>query len=150
MKLLALLSTFLLSALLAPIATADIEETSRETDTHIFYFNVFNSTFLSPEIAQQYGLTRSKTSAFLNLAVHEKSASGDKAIPVILQGTVTNIVQQQRKLNFKEIVEGEAIYYLSDFRITDDDVLTFDIKVRTHADSPGYDLRFKRRVFTGQ
>lgn len=150
MKFLALLSTLMLSALLAPLASADIEETSRETDTHVFYFNVFNSTFLSPDIAQQYGLTRSKTSALLNLAVHEKGKPSDKAIPVILQGTVTNIVQQQRKLDFKEIVEGDAIYYLSDFRITDDDVLTFDIKIRTHADSPGYDLRFKRRVYTGQ
>lgn len=150
MKLLTLLSTLMLSLLLAPLATADIEKTSRETDTHTFYFNVFNSTFLTPEIAQQYNLKRSKTSALLNLAVHEKGDSRDKAIPVILQGTVTNIVQQQRELEFKEIVEGDAIYYLSDFRVTNDDVLTFDINIRTHADSPGYDLRFKRRVYTGQ
>lgn len=150
MKLLTLFSTLMLSLLLAPLATADIEETSRETDTHIFYFNVFNSTFLTPEVAQQYNLKRSKTGALLNLAVHEKGNSGDKAIPVILQGTVTNIVQQQRELKFMEIIEGDAIYYLSDFRITNDDVLTFDIKIRTHADSPGYDLRFKRRVYTDQ
>ncbi|MEZ5523748.1 MAG: DUF4426 domain-containing protein [Pseudomonadales bacterium] len=150
MKFTALFSSLMLSLLLAPAAIAEIDETSRETDGHIIYFNVFNSTFLTPEVAQQYGLTRSNYRAILNLAVHEKSTPEGKPIRAILEGTVTNIVQQQRDLQFKEIVEGDAIYYLSDFRITDDDLLTFDIKVRTHADSPGYDLRFKRRVYTSK
>lgn len=150
MKWLPLISSLLLSTLLAASASAGVEETTRETDTHIIHFNVFNSSFLTPEIAKQYGLKRSKYHSMLNLAVHEKGATQDKPIPVLLQGTITNIVQQQRALEFIEIQEGSAIYYLSDFRVTDDDLLTFDIKIRTNADSPGYDLQFKRRVFTGQ
>ena len=148
MKWLPLLSSLLLSLLLTTPASAGAEETTRETDTHIIHFNVFDSSFLTPEIAQQYGLKRSNYHAMLNLAVHEKTDAADKPIPVILQGTVTNIVQQQRTLKFKEVQEGKAIYYLTDFRVTDDDLLTFDIKIRTNADAPGYDLRFKRRVFT--
>ena len=151
MKWLTLFTSMLFSILLAPaVASAGVEETTRETDTHIIHFNVFNSSFLTPEIAKQYGLKRSNYHAMLNLAVHEKGSPEDKPIPVLLQGTVTNIVQQQRSLEFKEIQEGSAIYYLSDFRISDDDLLTFDIKIRTNADSPGYDLRFKRRVYIGQ
>ncbi|MEH6357758.1 MAG: DUF4426 domain-containing protein [Pseudomonadales bacterium] len=150
MKWFPLISSLVLSTLLIGTANAGVEETTRETDTHIIHFNVFNSSFLTPEIAQQYGLKRSKYHSMLNLAVHEKGATEDKPIPVILQGTVTNIVQQQRSLEFQEIQEGSAIYYISDFRVTDDDLLTFDIKIRTNADSPGYDLKFKRRVFTGK
>ena len=150
MKWLPLISSLLLSTLLATSAKAGVEETTRETDTHIIHFNVFDSSFLTPEIAQQYGLKRSNYHSMLNLAVHEKGSPEDKPIPVLLQGTVTNIVQQQRALEFIEIQEGSAIYYLSDFRVTDDDLLTFDIKIRTNADSPGYDLKFKRRVFTGK
>jgi len=149
MKHLALLSSLLLSLLFMPAASAGVEETTRETDTHIIHFNVFNSSFLTPEIAKQYNLKRSNYYAILNIAVHEKGDSEDKPIPVLLQGTATNIVQQQQKLEFKEIDEGRAIYYLSTFRISDDDLLTFDIKIRAHADSPGYDLRFKRRVYVG-
>jgi len=147
MKWLALFSSLLFSVLLAPLVNAGVEETTRETDTHIIHFNVFNSSFLTPEIAKQYGLKRSNYYAILNIAVHEKGDQKDKPIPVLLQGTSTNIVQQQRNLEFKEIQEGDAIYYISDFRISDDDLLTFDIKIRTHADSPGYDLSFKRRVY---
>ena len=150
MKWLPLISLLLLSTLLATSAKAGVEETTRETDTHIIHFNVFDSSFLTPEIAQQYDLKRSNYHSMLNLAVHEKGSSEDKPIPVLLQGTVTNIVQQQRALEFIEIQEGSAIYYLSDFRVTDNDLLTFDIKIRTNADSPGYDLKFKRRVFTAK
>ena len=112
---------------------------------------MLNSSFLTPEIAQQYGIKRSKYHALLNLAVHEKGKPEDKPVPVLLEGTVTNIAQQQRQLEFQVVEEGSAIYYISDFRIADDDdLLTFDIKIRANADSPGYDLNFKRRVFTGQ
>lgn len=148
MKWLRLFSAFALSILLAPALSADTMETSRETDTHIFYFNVLNSSFLAPEIAQQYNIARSNYRAVLNLAVHEKTADGSKAIPALLEGTVTNIVQQQAKLDFQEIREGQALYYLSDFRISDDDLLTFKVTIRTHADAPGYELEFKRRVYT--
>lgn len=148
MKWLSLISSLVLSTLLIGAANAGIEETTHETDTHIIHFNVFNSSFLTPEIAQQYGLKRSKYHSMLNLAVHEKGATEDKPVPVILNGTITNIVQQQRSLEFQEIQEGSAIYYISNFRVTDNDLLTFDIKIRTSADSPGYDLKFKRRVFT--
>lgn len=157
MKRLALLSSLLLSILFMPAASAGVEETTRETDTHIIHFNVFNSSFLTPEIAKQYNLKRSNYYAILNIAVHEKGTSDDtsadalkdKPIQVLLQGTATNIVQQQQQLEFIEIEEGRAIYYLSTFRISDDDFLTFDIKIRANADSPGYDLSFKRRVYVG-
>jgi len=149
MKWLTLFTSLLLSVLIAPTVSAGVEDTTRETDTHIIHFNVFNSSFLTPEIAKQYNLKRSNYYAILNIAVHEKGEAEDKPIPVLLQGTATNIVQQQRNLEFKEIIEGSAIYYVSDFRISDDDLLTFDIKIRTNADSPGYDLSFKRRVYVG-
>lgn len=150
MKWLSLICAFALSFTLAPAVSADATETSRETDTHIFYFNVLNSAFLTPEIAQQYGINRSNYRAVLNLAVHEKTAAGSKAIPVILEGSVTNIVQQQRALEFQEVNESQALYYLSDFRISDDDLLTFKLLIKTHADAPGYELNFKRRVYTSK
>jgi len=149
MKWLTLFTSLLFSILITLNVNAGVEETTRETDTHIIHFNVFNSSFLTPEIAKQYDLKRSNYYAILNIAVHEKGASEDKPIPVLLQGTATNIVQQQQKLEFQEIDEGRAIYYLSTFRINDDDLLTFDIKIRANADSPGYDLSFKRRVYVG-
>lgn len=150
MKWLSLICAFALSLVLAPVVNADNIETSRETDSHIFYFNVLNSAFLTPDIAQQYGIKRSNYHAVLNLSVHEKTADGSKAVPVILQGTVANIVQQQRALEFQEVREGQALYYLSDFRISNDDLLTFNLLIKTHADAPGYELNFKRRVYTSK
>lgn len=149
MKWLSLICAFALSLTLTTVAQADATETSRETDTHIFYFNVTNTAFLAPDIARQYGIDRSNYRAMLNLSVHEKTDSGSKAVPVIVNGTITNIVQQQRKLQFQEVEEGQALYYLSDFRISNDDLLTFKLQIKTHADAPGYELNFKRRVYTG-
>lgn len=150
MKYLLLISSLLFSTLFITSANAGVEDTSRETDTHIIYFNVFNSSFLTPEIAEKYNLKRSKYHSMLSLTVHEKGATEGKSVPVLVQGTITNIVQQQRSLEFVEVDEGNTVYYLSDFRVTDDDLLRFDIKIRANAESPSYNLQFKRRVFTDQ
>ena len=77
MKLLALLSSLLLSMLFMPAASAGVEETTRETDTHIIHFNVFNSSFLTPEIAKQYDLKRSKYYSMLNIAVRAARSAGN-------------------------------------------------------------------------
>ena len=130
------------------VATAGAQtETERDFGDYIVYFNVVNSSFLTPEVAEQYDIIRSRRSAIITIAVHKKSAQDTVPVKAIIKGNVRNIVGQLRALEFLRVQEGKAIYYLSDFRVADNESLDFEINIRPDANTRGFDLDFTKQVF---
>jgi hypothetical protein len=75
------------------------------------HYIALNSTFLTPEVAKQYGIVRSKFNALINISVLDRQ---DKtAQSVILTGNARNLIGVVKKLTFKQVTEGKAIYYLA-------------------------------------
>ncbi|MGK0306773.1 MAG: hypothetical protein ACI8UG_002531 [Gammaproteobacteria bacterium] len=75
------------------------------------HYIALNSTFLTPEVAKQYGIVRSKFNALINISVLDRQ---DKtAQSVILTGDARNLIGVVKKLTFKQVNEGKAIYYLA-------------------------------------
>ena len=76
------------------------------------YYSVVNSTFVTPEIAQQYGITRGQRNAFLNISVQKKTATGS-TVPVnaLVTGQKRNLLQQSSAIVFSEVTEGTAIKF---------------------------------------
>ncbi|WP_323845902.1 DUF4426 domain-containing protein [Microbulbifer magnicolonia] len=92
-------------------------------------YSVFNSEFIKPEIAQNYQLVRAKDRAFVNVSVVEKEG-GQRGLSSEMSGTATNLIQQSRPLEFMEIREGDAVYYLAPLRFEHEETLTFNIEVK--------------------
>ena len=91
---------------------------------------VFNSSFIKPDIASAYNLTRGADHALVNIAVLKNgSGAGSGSLAASVSGTVSNLMQQTKALQFKEIKEGEAVYYLADLRFENEEVLHFNITV---------------------
>jgi len=114
---------------------------------YVVYHSVLNTSFLEPDVARQYGLARSKSLALLNISVQKQDSATNTPIDILIKGTVRNIVGQQRQLEFKAVREGTAIYYLSTFRISDDDVLSFDLQIQPNTDLPPLEVKFQQRVY---
>ena len=118
----------LLALLLLPLAfTASAEQKEQLGDWDVHYI-VVNSTFFSPEIARQYGVVRSKYNALVNISV--LSSDTQQAQTVSMQGTATNLLGTEKKLNFKKVQEGEAIYYLAVFNFRHEETYRFNIEIR--------------------
>lgn len=137
------LALLLLTLSLALPAAA--ERLQRFGDLEVHY-NVFNSSFLQPDIAAASGLTRSKTQGVVNVAVMRAG----KAVPAAaVSGTVKNLIGQSKTLNFQRVNEGEgdtqAVYHLAQFTMTDREVLTFDLKVQEGGNT--HTLTFNQEVF---
>lgn len=99
------------------------------TEYELHYIAI-SSTFLDPKIAQQYGLIRSKALGLLNISLLKRlSDGGRKAESALVQGTVTNEIQQQLPLSFKQVIEGESVYYLAQAQYVEGQHLRFDIQV---------------------
>ena len=121
----------LLALLISPISQAG----EKRVGDYIIHYNAFNSSFVQPETAVQYKIQRSKYTGLLNVSVHKVIEDGkDKALKVAMRGKATNNLSQFQELGFKEVVEGDAIYYLADFQFRDEENMDLDFTVNI----PGY------------
>ena len=130
-----------LSFFMALTAHADVvrKQSYGPLDVH---YNIFNSTFLQPETASAVGLNRSKNQAVINVSMI-KDAKGQKGA---VTGNFKNLLGQTEILTFKEVDEGDAVYYLAQFAITGQETLRFELQV-TDADGKTHLLKFNQEVF---
>ena len=120
-------------------ALAERKQTFGDLDVH---YITFNSSFLQPDIAAANGLVRSKTQGVVNISV----LKAGKASSASVSGEVKDLVGRSQPLTFKQVNEGEAIYYLAQFNFTQREMLRFTINVRA-ADGVAHSFDFNQEFF---
>lgn len=86
--------------------------------------------FLTPNIAHQYSIKRSKYNGLINISVIDNTQN-NKAIYAIVNGTARNLIGQIHPLNFTLVNEGDAIYYLATYPFLNEEIVNFNIKIKT-------------------
>ncbi|MCW7554980.1 DUF4426 domain-containing protein [Endozoicomonas gorgoniicola] len=112
------------------------------------YFSAFNSTFITPEIARAYQLERSPKYGLVNIAIRNvKDSEVGKAVTAQLEGQQKNLLQQSVSLQFKEVKEGPAVYYLAGFRFSNEELLEFSIDVKPEGSDTSYPVKFRQTFY---
>jgi len=124
-------------------------ENSKEFGDYVVHYNAFRSDTISPEVAKQYGLTRANNRVLINIAVLQKvmNTTG-KPTASTVTGHASNLTGQLKGLEFREITEGNAIYYLADTKISDGEFLKFDLKIIPEGETKAVRIKFDKRFFT--
>ncbi|RKZ69479.1 MAG: DUF4426 domain-containing protein [Gammaproteobacteria bacterium] len=140
---------FLFISALSLASLNSYAESSREFGDYVIHYNAFRSDTISPEVAKQYGLTRASNRVLINIAILKKvmNTTG-KPTSSKVTGHASNLTGQLKNLEFREITEGTAIYYLADTKISDGEFLKFDIKIIPEGETRAARLRFDKRFFT--
>lgn len=147
MKKLVLLVAICLGLLANQGALAQEKAFKKFGDTQVFY-SAFNSSFIAADIANIYNITRGKDKGLVNIAfVPEGAAQGQTAL---VGGTVNNLLAQQQQLEFTEVREGDAVYYLAPFTFDNEDPLTFTIHVRPADSEVTHTFTFQRTFYHDQ
>tara|TARA_R110000868_G_scaffold124021_2_gene328024 strand:+ start:1278 stop:1697 length:420 start_codon:yes stop_codon:yes gene_type:complete len=123
-------------------ALAERKQSFGDLDVH---YIAFNSSFLQPDIAAANGLVRSMTLGVVNISVLKDG----KASSASVSGEVKDLVGRNQPLTFKQVTEGEAIYYLAQFPFNQQELLRFTITVRA-ADGVAHSIEFNQEVFPDQ
>ena len=133
---------FLPMLLLSFNVSAEQKKTFGDYDVH---YSVLNSTFISPEVAKAYGIVRGKDRALINIAVRQNLDRGmSKAKKSIISGHSSDLIHRT-ELEFREIIEQEAIYYIAELRFNNKELRTFTIKIQPDPNiSPP--LKFFRKI----
>lgn len=133
--------------ILSPVLHAEQKVVQSGYEIH---YSAIPSSFLTPEVAQAYGLTRSRVMALLNIAVLKINEDGSTTpVNALVSGEAKNLVQQVKYLQFRQIKEVDAIYYISTFRFSNEEQLTFDINVQPDPNQPAIKLRFSQTFYEG-
>lgn len=111
------------------------------------HYNAIPTTMLTPEVARQYGITRSSGRSLLNVSVLRKREGMPVATPAVVTAAATNLNGQRQDLRVREVREGEAIYYLAEARFQDAETLTFDLEIIPEGSDEVIRTRFQQQFF---
>ena len=86
---------------------------------------------LDPDVARQYDIQRSQNRGLVTVAVRKNvEEGGSKAVRADIRAVAVNLSAQRRELSMQEVDEGEAIYYLADFRIDPPETVRIEVHVQ--------------------
>ena len=136
----------LLLALALGLCAPAAAQQSERFGPYELHYSVVNSTFIQPEVAAQYGITRGKQRAFLNLAVREHVGDTTEPRAMIIEGRTWDLIQNQF-LEFQEVREGPAIYYIAEFRFINEEWRFFEVDFRPEGGTETYTFKFKHQLY---
>jgi len=121
-----------------------------KTEGYNIHYNAFNSSMLTPEIAKQYEIQRSKSLGVLNISVIKdlgESSDNIEAVTAFIEGHAKNSISQMKELNFKKVTEGHAIYYIATFNFAENESLTFNFYVVPKGEKLSTKVSFSQQFF---
>lgn len=129
------------SAMAADVIKGERKETFGDITVH---YNTFNSTFLQPDIAKAAELIRSKNQGVINVSV----VKDGKPLIASVTGTVKDLTSNSVPLNFRQVTEQGAIYYIAQYPVPQQETRTFEIKVQ-NGDKINT-INFNQELFPGE
>ena len=112
------------------------------------HYNAIPSVLLTPEVARNYGLTRSAQRAVLNIAVRSAGDSASAhAVSAQVQAVATNSTGQRQNLRMREVREQESIYAIGELRIDEGELYQFEVDVTPAGESRTIKLHFSQSLF---
>jgi hypothetical protein len=127
---------------------ADTGEQKKIFGEYEVHYIGLNSSFLPEDVAAAYSIPRSRSLGYLSISVL-KNEGGELAVPVSakLTGTIRNLIGQVRELEFREIRESSAVYYISTFRFDDKDRYTIDLKATPEGQPSTFNVTFSQQFY---
>ncbi len=119
---------------------AEIKKTLGSWDVH---YIAFNSTFLTPEVARAYGIVRSDNNTLINISVLDRYTQAAQKVEI--SGFARNLLGTTMPLEFKEVVEGEAIYYLATLTTRDEEHFRFVLDIKQGRVEQ--QLKFEQKIY---
>ena len=135
----------LVLGLLLPLSAS--AQQSQRFGPYELHYSVVNSTFVDPKVAANYQITRGKDKAFLNLAVREHIGDSSEGRPMQLKGRSWDLLGRSGELEFQEIREGQAIYYIAQFEFNKQEWRHFEVFFRPEGATETYTFKHKHQLY---
>jgi len=139
------LLALLLITLTSLFSSVVMAENMKKLGSMNVHYMAIGATFLTPEIAKAYGIERSRYNGLINISVLDNSKKDTPAKTVSITGTARNDIGQIKTLEFQEVTEGEAIYYLAQVRYSDEETYYFELEITDGKER--HKMKFKQKFY---
>jgi hypothetical protein len=125
-----------------------LAENSTAIPGYTIHHNAIPTASLDPAVANQYRIQRSKYRGMLNVSViKDIPNSTGEAADAIVMANATNIRGQLISIPMRKVTEGDAIYFIGEFRIADQETLNFQLQVKPKGETRFYKAELTQQFF---
>lgn len=139
-------ASLLFFACLFPLAV--LAQQQKDFGDYVVHYSAFTADFLQPDVARSYDIRRSPNRVVLNVVVARKENGKEQPVKASVHASAVNLNKQLKRFRVREVIEGEAIYYLADFPVTNKEVLDFDLSITPEGTSRQLAVQFRQQFFT--
>ncbi len=137
-----LIARIFATLLIAAVLPLKADQITSE-DGFVIHYATFSSLIIPAKVAEAHGITRSRSRVVTNISIRNHL----KPVKARVSGTATNLLAQSRQLDFVEVVENNAVYYLATNVINENDSLQFEITVQPEPAGKAFHFAFTRQYY---
>ena len=124
-------------------------DNSQDFGDYVVHFNALATDTLPPEVAREYHITRSQNNGMVNITVLKKVLdSPGQPVHARVEVTAINLTGQTRKIHMREVREGNAIYYIGEFGVTNEETVKFSARIRPQGNPGDLKVEFNQDFYT--
>ena len=128
---------------------APSNETSKDFGDYVVHINALSTDQLTVDVAKNYDIVRSPNRAMLNISIIKKAPGTiGSSVAGTVTASATNLTGQLKQINVREIRSGDAIYYIGEITVANEETLTFSAQVAPAAGSESFPVEFRKQFFT--
>lgn len=136
----------IVALLLAGFILPTSAQQSTRYDQFELHHSIVYTTFLSPEVAAEYGITRGPDKAILTLSVRDADSGEIAGRPMTIEGRTWDLITGG-DMRVKEIREGRATYYIVPFEFLDREYRFFEFTFQPEGAVEAYDHKMKVQLW---
>ena len=110
------------------------------------HHSIVYTTFLSPEVAAEYGIARGADKAILTLSVRDADSGDIAGRPMEIEGRTWDLITGG-DMRVKEIREGRATYYIVPFEFLDREYRFFEFTFRPEGAAKDFEHKMKVQLW---
>lgn len=143
------LATVLAAAGLIVGAPTLADDHSTKAGQYTIHHNAFTADTINPDVALAYGIQRSKYRGLLNVSViKEQAGTTGQSTPATVDVDIVNLTGQKSRIPMREIKDKDAVYYIGEFPVYNQQTIDFEIQVRPEGETQAHSVRMSQEFFT--
>ena len=141
--------SMIMSCLLIFVTGGAQAEQYQSFDDYTVHYSAFTTDVLTPAVAKQYRIQRSKSRALLNVSILKKvMGTTVKPVRASITGSASNLSEQLRKLSIRELNEDGAIYYIAVVNVSNNETLKYTLEIQPEGEEKSFTLSFDQAFVT--
>jgi hypothetical protein len=111
------------------------------------HYAAINTTALTPEVARQFGVSRTRNEILLVLNAQEQVDGRYVPVPATATGRATTLLGHTQKLALRPVREADVHYVVAAFQTLDGEYMTIDVQVLPEGAEAPLQVKFRQQFY---